>query len=311
MILAILAAILVGAVAVFLVLGLGRTANQSTHMEQFAKDIKNITVSELDSDKKEEIKIESGSWNGFWLKKAINTGRIPKTLEQPGRQAIIYALVTFGVGFLIWPRDVFGGLLFSVLALFALNLYYNFEAKRRTKTLEKQLTLMLSSLSANLRANQTPQSSLIAIADDIPSPLGDELKLVKSDLELNVPLNNALDKMAERVPSREIKFLVAAIEIAIDSGADLEPQLVIIQEIVDNRTRIQQRLSSALASVQPALLVSGIIIPAGLIFSFYSDPANKAFWLSFYGLVAAGVVGFLYALGLFISKKLVDGVEKV
>lgn len=310
-ILPILAAMLVGAVAIFLMLGLRRVAVRSTKLEKFEQDIANLTASEITSDTKEEIAIDEKSWSGFWLKKYISTGRIPANLEQPGRFAIVVAVVSFGIGFLIWPGDFFGGLLFAGLSLAGINLYYNFERKRRTQVLERQLTLMISSLSANIRANQTPTASLINIADDVPSPLGDELRLLKNDLEVNVPLSEALKKFSDRVPSRELKFLISAIEIAIESGADLEPQLTIIQGIVDNRTRIRQKLASALASVQPALLISGIMIPAGLIFSFYSDKTNQQFWTSFNGLIALAIVAFLYAMGLFLSKKLVDGVEKV
>lgn len=223
---------------------------------------------------------------------------------------IIVALVAFGVGFLVWPGDPVAGLAFALLSLVAIRMYYIFEANRRTKTLEKQLPLLISGMRANLQANATAQAAIVAVAEEIPSPLGDELRILRNDIELNVKLEEALGRLSERVPSREIKFLISAIEIAVKSGTDLDPQLVIIQDVVDKRTRIRQRLASALAEVQPALLVSGIMIPAALVFNFYSDPANKAFWFSFNGLIALGIVGFLYAIGLFISKKLVEGVEK-
>lgn len=310
MILAILAAILVGVTGIFLVLGVWRIATGSQQTKDFIISINHITDSELESDREEKIVAEPKSWSGYWLKLYINTGRLPVNADSPGRLPIIVALIAFGVGFLVWPGDPIAGLAFAGISVAAIRMYYIFEANRRTKTLEKQLPLLISGMRANLQANQTPSAAIMAVAEELPSPLGDELKLLRDEMKLNVPMEEALGKLSERVPSREIKFLVSAINIAVKSGTDLDPQLVIIQEVVDNRTRLRQRLASALAEVQPALLVSGIMIPAALVFSFYSDPANKAFWFSFNGLIAVGIVGFLYATGLFISKKLVEGVEK-
>jgi Flp pilus assembly protein TadB len=309
-ILAILAAILVGVTGVFLVLGVWRVASGSQRTKDFIISINEITDSELESDREEKIVAEPKSWSGYWLKLYINTGRIPVNAEAPGRLPIILALISFGVGFLVWPGDPVAGFVFSLLSLAAVRMYYIFEANRRTKTLEKQLPLLISGMRANLQANQTAPAAIMAVAEEIPSPLGDELKILRNDMQLNVELTEALGRLSERVPSREIKFLVSAINIAVKAGTDLDPQLVIIQDVVDKRTRLRQRLASALAEVQPALLVSGIMIPAALVFNFYSDPANKAFWFSFNGLIALGIVGFLYATGLFISKKLVEGVEK-
>lgn len=310
MILAILAAILVGVTGIFLVLGVWRIATGSQQTKDFIISISQLTVSEIESDREEKIVAEPKSWSGYWLKLYINTGRIPVNADSPGRLPIIIALISFGVGFLVWPGDPIAGLAFAGISVAAVRMYYIFEANRRTKTLEKQLPLLISGMRANLQANQTAPAAIMAVAEEIPSPLGDELKILRNDMQLNVELEEALGRLAERVPSREIKFLISAIEIAIKSGTDLDPQLVIIQDVIDKRTRLRQRLASALAEVQPALLVSGIMIPAALVFNFYSDPANKAFWFSFNGLIALGVVGFLYATGLFISKKLVEGVEK-
>lgn len=310
MIYALLASVLVGMTAIFLILAVARVANASTDFEKFQQEIDDLNKSELDLDRKPVDEINPKSWTGFWLRLYNNTGRIATSPAQPGRLAIIGALIMFGVGFLVWPRDVIAGIGFAAGFLVCLRIYFLFEAKRRMKTLEKQLPQLISGLRANLQASQTPQAALMNVAEEMPSPLGDELKALRNDIEVNVPLEEALDRMAQRVPSREIKFLVSAIQIAIASGADLDPQLIVIQTVIDNRTKMRQKLASAIAEVQPALLVSGIMIPAAFIFSLYSDPSNKTFWFSFNGLVAAGVVAALYAAGMLISKKLVNGVEK-
>lgn len=301
---------MVGMTGMFLILGIARASTKSTEYEKFAEDIANISKSEIESDRKSDDFVDEKTWSGYWYKLALNTGQVPKSAEHPGRLPIILALVSFAIGFLVWPRELLGGLIFAVGAVILLGAYFKNLATKRTKTLEKQLPLLISGLRANLQANQTPQSALIAVAKEIPAPLGDELALMSAEIEVNVPVDVALDRLAKRVPSRDIQFLVSAIKIAMSSGSDLEPQLLIIQNIVDNRTRLQQKLASAVASVSPTIWVSAIIIPAMFVFQYFSSPANKDFWSTLVGIVCLIIVSFLYVIGLFISKKLVAGVEK-
>lgn len=294
---------------VFAALGVMRMATKTPDQEKFDEFIDEISGTELADQDKGELEINTKTWWGYWLKLYMNTGVVPKNLNDPGNTAIVVAVMAFGIGALVWPRDLLAGFGFLFACLFGMRLYFNFLVKKRIKTLEKQLPLLIASMRANLQANATPQAALVASVDEVPEPLKNELLLLKKDLAFNVSLPDALANLSARVPSREMKFLISSIEIATEAGSNPAPQLEVIQGIIDQRTRIRQKLEAAVAEVQPALVVSGVTIPASFIFSFYSSPENRDFWLSFYGLIGAGVVVFLYAVGMFISKKLVDGVE--
>lgn len=302
-------AALVGLALLFLVLGIARQVRNPAEHDDFMERLSNVTASEIESELEETDEEEGFNWTKFWYKLYVNTGRQAPDPATPGRLALGLALIGAGIGAFIWPGDIIGGIAFLVAVPLVLRGFFSVEIKRRAKALEKQLPLLLSGMRANLQANQTPQQALLAVADDVPSPLGDELKVLKADLGVNVPLETALRNLSDRVPSREIKFLVASIEIAVSSGSDLDPQLQTIEGIVDQRARIRQKLASAIANAQPAIFVSGIVIPAGFLFSVYSSEENQQYWTSFMGLVTAAGVALLYAAGLFITKKLVDRIE--
>lgn len=302
-------AICVLLIFVFTGLALARYAKKTPDQEKFEQHLLAINDTELAGQEKEEIDVDEKSWWGYWLRLYMNTGRIPENISMPGNLAIGLSVLAFGIGFFAWPRDLLAGAGFAAAVLFGMRMFLNFEVKKRVKTLEKQLPLLIASMRANLQANATPQAALVASVDEVPSPLRDELELLRNDLAFNVPLPEALIKLSDRVPSREMKFLISSLQIAIDSGSNPAPQLEVIQGIIDQRTRIRQKLESAVAEVQPALVVSGVTIPASFVFSLYSSSDNKDFWFSFYGMIGIGVVAALYAIGMLISKKLVNGVE--
>lgn len=304
------AALCIGLMLMFLVLATGRAASTSTEYEEFKKSIEILNQSELERDRKEKELIDPKTWTGFWHKLFEATGRTPTTDEQPSQIAAIIAVVMAAIGLLIFPGGLLGLIAMPLGGLALMMAYLKMEAKKRTNTLNKQLPLLISGITANIMASQTPQNALISVADDIPSPLGDELKLMRNELQLSVPLDEALDHLAERVPSRDVKFLVSAVKIAAQSGTDLVPQLKIINHIIVSRTRLQQKLASAISSVSPTIWVSAITIPAMFLFQYFSGEENRDFWFTPQGIVSLIIVGFLYAGGLFVSNKMVKGVEE-
>lgn len=311
-----LLALMVGAVisvaglAVAIVMAIARTTTQDTQVEAFKKSIEEITTSELEQDRKEKNIVNPKTWEGYWYKLVEDTGRQPATTDQPSNIVLVSIVVLAAVGLLVFPGGIMGLIALPVGAVILASAVLKAEAKKRISTLNKQLPQLIAGLMANILASQTPQNSLIAVAEEMPSPLGDELKIMKRELEVNVPLNDALDRLAERVPSREIQFLVSAIKIASASGEDLVPQLRVIDRIVVSRTRLNQKLSSAISGVSPTIWVSAITIPAMFVFQYISSVENRGFWFTITGIVCLVIVSALYAGGLWISKKMVSKIEE-
>jgi tight adherence protein B len=292
----------------FLGLGIIRYASNTKDSEEFTALVKSITESEIEKDKKDSGIPSEKSWTGFWLRLALDSGWKPASIETPGRLAIGIAL--FGLLGGYFAAGILAALIAPIGGLVILQAFLKAKSKARKKVMESQLPNLISGMRANLSANLTPQQAILSQVDEIPAPLGDELKILRQEINVNIPLDKALSNLSYRVPSREIKFLVSSIQIAISSGVDLDPQLVIIQKIIVQRARIANHLASAVASVQPSIWVAGIAIPAGFIFSYYSSVENQAFWGTLNGFIGIGVIIALYVTGLFVARRLVKKVEE-
>lgn len=298
-------------VVLFFVLGIARVLVKQNRNEQLHDLIDNLTKSEIALERKDNDLPEPNTWEGYWYYLAIAGGTKFDSKSTPGLLAIGIALFLFGVGTFVWPGDLIGGIIGAPVGIFFLRAFFVNKKNKRLKQMDKQLPNLLSGLRANLQANLTPQQAFINQAQEFPAPLGDELRVMVDEMSLGVTLDKALQNFAARVTSKEIKFLVASTRIAISSGADLDPQIAIIQRIVVERTQVSNLLAAAIAKAQPSIWVTGVMIPAGVLFSFYSSEENRTFWLSFpAGLIALLVVAVAYGIGLFIAHKLVDGIKK-
>lgn len=303
-------AVMCGLVILFFFLGVGRVITKRDQNEQFHSMIDSLSKSEIDLERNDAGLPDPKTWSGYWYNLAQGAGSKFDNPSTPGIMAMGLSLLGFGIGFLVWPRDILGGIIGIFVALFFIRVFYKHKSKARLALIDRQLPQLLSGIRANLQANLTPQQAIINQAKEIPFPLGAELKTLTEEMAVGITLDTALRNFGQRIPSREIQFLVSAIRIAIQSGADLDPLIATIQRIVVQRTRIANHLRSAVAKAQPAMWVTGIMIPAGYLFSYTSDPKNQAFWLSFpLGLICTIIIAMAYALGLFLAKKQIDRVR--
>lgn len=301
-------AVAIFGLAITLTLAVVRTVQAPAKRQAFDLALEAVMSSELDLDtalNKDEK--QSQNWFQYWEGLSNRSGRVITDPKSPGMTAIGTGLFAAVFGALVFPGGVLGVVAGPVVALFLLRFLLANEAHKRVLAMEKQLPNLLSGLRANLQAGSTPQQAMLAVADDMPSPLGDEMRMLKRDLNVNVALEIAMEGLAERVPSREMKFLVSSVEIAVRSGADLDPQLATIEDIVKQRTRIRAKLRAAVAQVKPTKLLAYGAVPL-MLFVSMRNPENLEYWFG-KGIVMFIVAGVLYGAGGYAIRFMVKGVE--
>lgn len=297
-------------------LWLYRATSKDSEYEEFSRVMDDVVRDEHRRDIDDGSIIDTGNWSGYWLQASLKAGNKPDDKDKPGRNVAIAAIASMTVALLIYPgfweisQAAAALVIYPIVVMACWKAFYSSQASKRMKTLERQLSQLISGMRANLQGNTTPGNALILASEGMPAPLGDELAIVRRDLEVNVSLHDALENLSKRVPSREIQFLVSAIQIANKSGENLSSQLTIIQRIIDSRSRVRMKLASAVASVQPVMLIAGLIIPGMFVFTYMSSQANREFWFTFMGMVSFGIVVVLYVGGLFMVKKMIERIEK-
>lgn len=273
----------------------------------FAEQLKNVSRSEFDAEAKEENAIER--WNRYWYEKNLRAGGNSRDLDGPGRTAIILAGVGLVVGSIVLS-NIIVGMIASGILVFSYSSILSIKRSKRVKKMEAQIPSLLFDMRANLQSNQTATQAIMNVVDDMQEPLGEELALMREEVNVGISLETALRNLAYRVGSSEMAFLVASIEIAVISGTDLEPQLKIIQHITEERQKSAYKLSAAVASVQPTLWISGLVIPVMFVWSWFSDPSNREYWTTFQGMIFGVVITILYGIGFILSNRFVKTIEK-
>ena len=93
----------------------------------------------------------------------------------------------------------------------------------------------------SLRVGHPMNAAVGIVAREMMDPLGTEFGLIADEATYGMPITDALDRMAARVPVPDLKFLAIAINIQSTSGGNLKDAATyehIRPEQVGNRQRV-------------------------------------------------------------------------
>jgi tight adherence protein B len=196
---------------------------------------------------------------------------LSRLIEQSGTQTTPSTIVLFSAAtaFLVWFT---AGLFLHapyvgpIALLIGVSLPTLWLRRRRTVRLrrfEEQLPEALDKLSRAMRAGHAFQTALGTAGEELPAPVGTELKKVFERQNFGLPLNDALKELTERIPLIDVKFFVTAVAIQRESGGNLAEILDNLAHVVRERFKVQRQVRTHTAHGRFTGFVL-LALPAGL-----------------------------------------------
>lgn len=173
-----------------------------------------------------------------------------RLIEQSGVKTTPSAIVMFslaaaaGFGLLaaMFIRQPFAGPAVGALGAFAPFAWLKQKRSTRLKRFEEQFPEALDVLSRAIRAGHAFQTALGMAADELPSPVGPELKKTFDQQNFGLPLREALNELAHRVAILDVRFFVTAVLIQRETGGNLSEILDNLAHVVRERFKIQRQV---------------------------------------------------------------------
>lgn len=116
---------------------------------------------------------------------------------------------------------------------------------RRQAAIMSQLPGMADELARSARAGRNLEQSLMIVAGDTPSPLGDELKVSARRMEMGLDVGNAVRDLAERTGVSTLTMFSSALSLHQDTGGDLILVLERLATAVRDRLHFVARQQAA------------------------------------------------------------------
>ncbi len=271
-------------------------------------------ISELieDDNEAEETGVLD-KWSRYWDAqfKELGWSRYNDNPLRAGREVMMLAGVIAIIGSAI-TANFFIGPVLAVISIFAASYVIKMITGKKARQISMQLPGFLFALKANIQANETPERAILKVIDAMPSPLYDDLVIVRNHILANSTFKEALLDLSEKTASRDLKFLAACMIQAANSGANLEDQIGVIQSVIDARQQISDEIDKAARSAEPAMWAASVAIPGVFIALFALDPNASIFWFNnFISWILFGVIIGLWVTGILLARRLVSNIRNM
>lgn len=236
------------------------------------------------------------------------TGLVQRWLESAGlalranEYIFFHVLGTIITGFVV--QVVAGGSLvwasMAVLAAVALPLVFlRVKAALRLHAFNNQLPDILDLIAGSLRSGWGVQQAIDLVVDEVGDPASSEFRRTQAEARLGLPLEEALQRMADRVDSDDLRWVVSAISIQREVGGNLAEVLNSVAHTIRERGELRRQVSALTAEGRFSLVVLALL-PFILFFMlFFANSEYMMLALSTpVGLGALAAGGVLLVVGI-------------
>lgn len=203
---------------------------------------------------------------------------------RPGKVILISAVlallayVVTNAAHVQFPISLIG----AVIAGAAPLAYIAFKRRKRLRKFEENFPEALDLLNRAVRAGHAFTTGLGMIASETSEPLAGEFRTTFEEQNFGLPLRDALQNLAERVPLIDVRFFVTALLIQKETGGNLSEILDNLAHVIRDRFRIYRdvraksahgRLTAGILIVLPPLMVFALgVVNPHYMTTLYEDP---------------------------------------
>lgn len=278
----------------------------------YEEQLRELLDDEYNDTAEEKISIIK-RWNNYWgnIFKQAGFARYNDDNSKAGRD-IIFAGIIIAILVSVIVKNVIAGILVPIGLIYGFSMIIRTRANKKQESINSLLPGFIFALKANLQASETIERAMLKVIDTMPSPLYEDLLIVKNKLQANASFQEALLELSEKTSSRDLKFLCACMIQASRSGANMENQLTSIQRVLEARRKVSDEINTAVKATSPAIWLASLIIPALFFASYFMDSNARTYWfIDPISWIAILVTIALYLIGLFLVKKQVDKIKNM
>lgn len=199
-----------------------------------------------------------------------------------------------------------GSLMLSAIGALSVPAYASTRKRRRRRLFEDQLGEVMPLIASNMRAGASVAAAITPVAEAMEEPVRGEFARLAADVKSGTPLAEALDTMAERNTSKDLRLFAIAVRVSQQRGGSLADITERVGETVRARTEMRRfiRAKTSLNRFE-AYFLSGMPIFILLILLMMSE-THRAFYATPMGWAVLAVCLVLDALGLSIMFTMGD-----
>jgi tight adherence protein B len=160
-----------------------------------------------------------------------------------------------------------------------------------------------------LRAGFSTLQAMEAVSRELPTPISDEFRRVVQEMQLGLPMEEALNHLLRRINSDDLDLVITAINVQREVGGNLAEILDVISYTIRERVRIKGQISALTAQGRATAWVIAAL-PIVLVLLLFL--LNREYIMQFFnpetrscGIPILVVAGIMVISGFYATQKIV------
>lgn len=246
---------------------------------------------------------------GAWVADELDKVLIVVTPVRASLWVTVTVLAGVGLGVLagsgLGPR-IFWAVVLGVAGYFVPTFAVRWLQARYLERVDDQLADALRMMANALKAGLNLQQALDLVSREMPPPIGTVFGRVVNEIGLGRLTDDALRRMAGRVPLEDIRLFTDSVLTLRETGGNLSETFAVIAETVVERKKVQGRIKTVTTQgVSQGVIICAMPIALMLMFSVIDENYLAPFFTTPLGWVMLAAVFILDAVGMWAILKLV------
>lgn len=250
---------------------------------------------------------DSGGKKKVTIKHMLVQAGLPITVTQFWIFSVISACLFMGFGLAIrWSPPVI--LLLAVIGLlgFPRLVLHKLKLRRQKKFLEEFGDALESSVRL-LKAGMPVAEAIAMISREFKGPVGEEMAYIYDAQKLGIPLHEACQQSAERMPIPEMRMFATGITIQAQTGASLSEVLSNLASVIRARFRLKRKVKSLASEANASASIIGALpILVGLGIFFLNKEWILLLFTDSLGKILSGGGMIWMLIGIFIMRAMIN-----
>lgn len=182
--------------------------------------------------------------------------------------------------------------------------WIEYKAGKRKEAFVGQLPELARVLANASSAGLATRSAIELAGEEMEDPAGAEMARVAEEMALGESPEDSLERLEERIPSRDVGVLVSTLAIQQRSGGDLVRALSDISETLDARRDLHREVKTLMAgSLATGYIVAAMGVGAILLLNLIDPGLFEAMTSTWTGRIALLISGALYAASFVLIQR--------
>jgi tight adherence protein B len=180
-------------------------------------------------------------------------------------------------------------------------------AKGRQKKFTQHFADAMDVIVRGIRSGLPMHDCLKIIARESPAPVGPEFQRLVENLAMGLTMEQAMDKMFDRMPTPEVRFFSIVLAIQSKAGGNLGEALGNLSAVLRARKLMKEKIKALSGEAVASAGIIGSLPPLLLaIVSFTSPGYISIMFTDQRGQMMLLLGGVLMATGVFVMKRMIS-----